>query len=764
MKRRLNFGVLFVFAMVCLLAGWIARVEAKQEKQAGNAVQMNSGTIGGVVASSKGPEAGVWVVAETNDLGTKFVKIVVTNDQGRYLIPELPQATYQVWVRGYGLVDSTPVQAAPGKQLNLTAVIAPSAKEAAKYYPAVYWLSLIKVPDKSEFPMKPTPMPPFKGETAGAAPAAPSAITPIAQRQGGGMAGQPAVPNEEALELRPINTQEQWIDVMKQGCQQCHQLGDDITRDLGHLNRLNFNSPEQAWATRIHFGQAGTDRMSNTLTRFVDQQRAIKMFADWTDRIAAGELPPAPPRPQGPERNLVVTLWDWGKTTGHPHDEISTDKRHPSVNAYGLVYGADFNDDDLLWVDPVKNTAGAIGVPTIADKSSMTPTWPKKIAFPSPIYGNSVLWKGVGGPHNPMMDEKGRVWVTSNVRPAENPDFCKAGSDSPFAQYFPLATAGKHAAVYDPETKKFTPIDTCFNTHHLQFGFDKDNTLYFSGPGGQAFGWLNTRVYDQTGDPRKAMGWCPAYIDTNGDGKIDPAVDKRIPVNGYGAVVNPLDGSIWFATTGPTPGHLLRMTLGSNPPATCMAEVYEPPFYNPKRPGVSGFAPRGVDIDRKTGLIWTALSGSGQLASFDRSKCKVLNGPTATGQQCPEGWTLYTAPGPKMKGVTDESSADFEYYNWVDQFNTLGLGENIPLVTGTSSDSLQAFDPNSKKWTIMRVPYPMGFFVRGMDGRIDDPKAGWKGRGVYATYGPDMTWHIEGGAGSKNKLVKFQFRPDPLAD
>ena len=166
----------------------------------------------------------------------------------------------------------------------------------------------------------------------------------------------------------------------------------------------------------------------------------------------------------------------------------------------------------------------------------------------------------------------------------------------------------------------------------------------------------------------------------------------------------------------------------------------------------------------RNGVIWTALSGSGQLASFDRSKCKVLNGPTATGQQCPEGWTLYTTPGPKMKGVTTDSSADYEYYNWVDQFNTLGMGENIPIVTGTSSDSLQAFDPKTKKWTVMRVPYPMGFFSRGMDGRIDNPNAGWKGRGIYATYGPDMTWHMEGGIGSRPKLVKFQLRPNPLAD
>ena len=752
MRKVFNLRTVVVFAMLCAMAVLIVGAQAQQAKNSGGALKVTSSEIGGVVTSSKGPEAGVWVVAETTETPTRLIKIVVTDDQGRYLLPDLPKATYDVWVRGYGLVDSTAVQAAPGKQLNLKAVVAPTPADAAKVFPAVYWLSLIKVPDKSEFPIKATPMPPYKGQMAAAAPAA---ITPIAQRE--------AVANEEAIAVKPIVHQEEWIDVMKQGCQQCHQLGTMVTRDLTHLKQLNFKSSEEAWATRIHFGQAGVGRMDGTLPRFVDQQRAIKMFADWSDRIAAGELPPTPPRPAGTERNVVITMWDWGKPSGHPHDEVSTDKRHVSVNANGLIYAADYNDDDLLWVDPNKNTAGEIPTPFIGDKSKMQPTWPQKVGVPSPIYGNQLVWTGVAGPHNPMMDEKGRVWVTTNIRESANSDFCKAGSDSPFAKYFPVNTAGKQTAVYDPETKKFTAVDTCFNTHHLQFASDKDNTLFFSPPGGQAFGWLNTRIFDETGDWKKAEGWCPAYLDTNGDGKIDPAVDKRIPVNGYGTIINPKDGSVWFAVTGPVPGHLLRMSLGSNPPTTCMAEVYEPPYYNPAKPGVNGYSPRGIDIDRN-GIIWTALSGSGQLASFDRSKCKVLNGPTATGQQCPEGWTLYNAPGPKMKGVTDEGSADFEYYNWVDQFNTLGLGENIPMVTGTSSDSLQAFDPNTKKWTILRVPYPMGFFVRGMDGRIDDPKTGWKGRGVYATYGEDQTWHIETGPGSKNKLVKFQIRPNPLAD
>ena len=73
-------------------------------------------TITGVVTSGAGPEAGVWVIAETGDLPTKFRKIVVTDDDGRFLLPEIPEASYSVWVRGYGLVDSTPVMAAPGRE------------------------------------------------------------------------------------------------------------------------------------------------------------------------------------------------------------------------------------------------------------------------------------------------------------------------------------------------------------------------------------------------------------------------------------------------------------------------------------------------------------------------------------------------------------------------------------------------------------------------------------------------------------------------
>src|SRR3954447_6182883 len=108
--------------------------------------------IGGVVTGASGPEAGVWVIAETTDLGTKMAKMVVTDDQGRYVLPELRRAKYKVWVRGYGLVDSPKVDAEPGKQLNLTAVKAPNEAAAAEYYPAIYWYSMVKVPGEDQFP------------------------------------------------------------------------------------------------------------------------------------------------------------------------------------------------------------------------------------------------------------------------------------------------------------------------------------------------------------------------------------------------------------------------------------------------------------------------------------------------------------------------------------------------------------------------------------------------------------------------------------
>src|SRR5438105_11694297 len=136
----------------CLTLVWSAIAVITAQQQGGAAIAIDNDDIGGVVTSTKGPEAGVWVIAETRELPTRFAKIVVTDDRGRYLIPDLPKANYNVWVRGYGLVDSQKVKATPGKSLNLTAIVAPDSRAAAQYYPAGYWASLINVPPKTDFP------------------------------------------------------------------------------------------------------------------------------------------------------------------------------------------------------------------------------------------------------------------------------------------------------------------------------------------------------------------------------------------------------------------------------------------------------------------------------------------------------------------------------------------------------------------------------------------------------------------------------------
>ena len=102
-------------------------------------VAIDPDDIGGVVAGPNGPEAGVWVIAETTDLPVRYIKSVVTDDRGRFVVPDLPAANYQVWARGYGLVDSTKTTARPGQRLSITALLAPNDALAARYYPAIYW-------------------------------------------------------------------------------------------------------------------------------------------------------------------------------------------------------------------------------------------------------------------------------------------------------------------------------------------------------------------------------------------------------------------------------------------------------------------------------------------------------------------------------------------------------------------------------------------------------------------------------------------------
>ena len=692
----------------------------------GAAVPMDSDDIAGVVTGPNGPEAGVWVIAETRDLPTRHIKIVVTNDEGRYLVPDLPQAAYDVWVRGYGLVDSEKVQAEPGEALNLTAVAAPDTKAAAEYYPAQYWFALLQLPAPSEFP-------------------------------GTGPQGNGISPD--------IESQGEWIRsvVSTDGCTGCHALGNKATREIPE-GLGDFDSHAAAWERRVQSGQAGAN-MEARLAQ-VGRTPAIAMYADWTDRIQAGEYPmAAPPRPQGIERNVVVSLWDWADPHAYMHDLISADKRNPTVNANGPVYGAAENSVDYVpVVDPTTHVASKVPLQV---RDSLTPTTASTPPLmPSPYWGEEVIWDSQSVAHSFAMDRQARVWIAARVRPAETPAFCQAGSSHPSARAFPIERSNRQMQLWDPETQEITTIDTCFGTHHLNLA--DDDTMWFTGSG-PVVAWFDTQVFDETGDEELAQGWTVQVLDTNGNGRRDeyvepgepmePSKDTRIERGFYGVAPSPLDGSIWGSTLG-MPGGLVRLVPGDDPVNTALVEYYEVPWNDPEAP-VQGFAPRGMDVD-SNGVVWAVLS-SGHFASFDRSKCEgPLVGTTATGTHCREGWTLHPFPGPNYKGAIDSGSADSAYYNFTDRFNLLGVGENIPLATGNLSEGVLALVDG--EFFNFRVPYPLGsFYGKGLDGRIDDPSTGWKGRAIWTTSGSRAPFHAEGGTERVAPVFKFQVRPDPLA-
>ncbi len=671
---------------------WVAAQRGVQ------APAIDADDIGGIVRSSRGPEAGVWVIAENRDVAARLVRTVVTDDQGRYVLPDLPRGMYQVWTRGFGLIDSRRVAASLGRRLDLTAVVAPNPRAAADYYPPKYWMTLL---DGSKLD----------------------------------------------------------LGIVKDGCMNCHQLGNQATRTMPP-SLGTFETSLEAWDRRTRSGSSGPPMSAD----FQRLGPARKAFADWTDRIAAGAFPThTPPRPKGIERNLVVSTWDWGEPTSFMHTIAATDRGDPTINHNGRIYGPDMNTDNLLWLDPVEHKAGGIKIPT-RDAGLK----PAANLAPSPYWGDQT-WPGVTMTRSGAMDRHGRVWIASRFRGARQPNFCKSGSANPFAQYFPIDQAStRQVAMWDPRTEQWTLIDTCYTADHNEFGPGPDHSLYFGT--NNVVGWVNTRILDETKKEEAAQGWCPAVLDTNGDGTItrgwtepdqavDPGKDHRITFGCYYDAVNPVDGSVWCSGSAPAKDrrHLVRMELGAHPPQTCKAERYVAP--QPADLPMGG--ERGIAIDTN-GVVWLAWRQSDHLTSFDRRKCKgPLNGPQATGSQCAEGWSIYRRQGEPTIGNSNLFGDD-TYSLDVDQFDWLGLGVNTKILGTVNSNALQVLLP-SGEFIDLHIPYPMGFFTRNVHGRIDDPKQGWKGRGAWTGGMTYTAWHQEGGKGEKLKIVKLQIRPGPLA-
>jgi hypothetical protein len=686
--------------VAALLLGGIAGAHA-----AGAEPRIAAAEIAGTVTSAHGAEAGVWVIAETRDFQTRFAKIVVTDEAGRYLIPDLPEAKYRVWVRGYGLIDSPGADATPGHRVDIATHVASDAATAAKTYPAAYWYAMMKIPEEAQ----------------------------VASVPGG------------------RNAYLMWMKNM--GCVGCHQLGNLATRTIPKSLGA-FKSSQEAWLRRLQSGQAGVQMINIVQGGLAGIP--IQYLADWTDRIGAGELPAVPPtRPSGIERNIVATVRDWSDGKAYLHDLSGTDRRNPTVNAYGKLYGApELSTDNFPILDPVHNVASTFKA-SVRDAATPT-TRDDAVLAPSPYWGEERIWDSRAIAHNPMLDQSGRVWYTARIRAADNPAFCKQGSNLSSAKDFPIDTSERQVAVYDPKSGKYTFVDTCFSTHHLQFSADPNNTLWTSG-GHEVVGWLDTKKFDLTGDAAASQGWAPFVLDINGNGKLDawtepgqpldPTRDQRLPVSFYAVMPNPADGSVWGTVAFRYPGAIVRFD-----PRTRLSEIYNVP--------APGFGVRGGDIDRN-GVVWVSLA-SGHLGEFDRRKCKApLNGPKATGDHCPEGWSFYRLPGPGFVNVP-QMSVESSYYTWVDQHNTLGLGANVPIATGNLFDGVHALVGG--KFVTLRIPYPLGFYAKGLEGRIDDAATGWKGRGIWITSGDRTPWHKEGGKGTKPMVVHFQVRSSPLAD
>jgi len=640
-------------------------------------LQVDKSSIGGTVvnAATGKAEAGVWVIAETK-LGVPYRKIVVTDDQGRFLAPDLPAASYDVWVRGYGLKDSTKTNAERGSQVKLQVTNAASPQEAAKIYPAAYWTSLIHPPSKEELPPG-------------------------------------------------YQSQEHWLAALRGGCNQCHQIGMTAMR--------GFTTPEM-WDFFIKKNSgmnAAADRLGRGLLE--------KALADWATRIKAGEVPQAPARPTGVERNFVVTQWDWAAPDSFIHDNISTDKRNPTLYANGVVYGADRAGGGRLWaLDPVKNTLEMFPV-----EGRTSQGLDRKIDY---YHSTDTAEEGgragvrqpgtwMPSPHNPMLNERGELWMTQPVRPPgqdNNPkwaastvalDINDPAAKEIAAKALASRSHGMQLGYFDTKTHKFVGVDTSYNTHHLQF--DWQGRIWSDG---DVLGMLDTTKIDRNNVEGTEAAAQKAWM------RVDTKTGRVIPTSGYATGVNPVDGTIWVPVpTVDGPQNKIFML----DPKTQKYTDYPLPL--------PGRLSHGIDFTTD-GNVWFS-AGSGHLGRIDRKTGK---------------FTYWELPGAKFAGTGKETgSTEYPYFMWVDQFDTLGMGKDTIIVTGTTSDSMLIFDPKKEAWTVFRLPYPLPFYTRGLDGRIDNPNAGWKGRGIWTSFNSYLPKFSETKLGYLNHI---QFRPNPLAN
>ena len=479
-------------------------------------------------------------------------------------------------------------------------------------YPAAHWLSLIEPPEAGEFP--------------GTGP------------DGNGISEQ-------------LRTRDEYLYNVK-ACLRCHQVGGEFTR--GHPDAERYDSSLDAWDARVRMGQRGAE-MSMWMSRF-GRESGLAMFADWSDRIATGEAPPAPPRPRGLERNLVLTQWEWTDEMGKIHDEASTDKRNPTVNANGPIYGVDIANDNLgharsehphrddgAYPDPGRPLDHA----GVLRGSRATPA--SRLADLARFNPASI--------HNPMLDSRGRVWYTATLRPPENqPDWCLGRLRQPVRAVFPGGAVGPQRQLLRPRDRRVHD-----GGHLLRQPPPAVRVRRQRDPVPQPAQQRRVRLgrHEAVRRDRRRAAVAGLVPDRGGHQRrradheaVERAVrGRRRPLRGGrhpGAPTTSIRGWTRASRWGPTASSSARSTALSGArrtpipgrssawwSATIRRRAASPRSSRCprsagtwRRAGERGFMPRGLDVDRN-GVLWTALSGTNHLASFDRSKCGPLTGPDA---------------------------------------------------------------------------------------------------------------------------------------
>ena len=479
----------------------------------------------------------------------RFRKIVVTGDDGRFLVPDLPDADYAVWVRGYGLLDSGKHAARPGDELTLEVTAAATPQEAARIYPANYWYSLLEVPAESEFP------------------------------------GTGADGNGISERMRH---QAEWVDRLKDGCQLCHQMGNLATREMPMLNLDDFDSTLDAWEHRVQVGRSGPG-MSAGLNR-MGRERALGLFADWTDRIAAGEVPPAPPRPQGQERNLVLTMWGWGDTMAMVHDEIATDKRNPHLYPNAPVYGV--GGAGLTITDPVTHRSVRMDMTT----RDPMPERGDSYAGTTALIPVAVLGHGATdhpGLQRPQPDAGRRgAPLDHPVDPSPRESRLVPGRlGSPVGAELPHLAQPAAALVLRHRERRVRAHRHLLHDPPPAVRRGRERHALaerIDGRGRLAEHEAVRRDRRRAGGPRAGAPPSSTRAGTASSASTPSRASRRIRRRTCGWTASPTGSSRTRSTAPsgsrgalPVPGSIVRLDLGDNPPETCSAEVYEPPFENP---------------------------------------------------------------------------------------------------------------------------------------------------------------------------------------